>query len=90
MLLFFDSVYPTRASDTVTKYTICPYLIGGKIIQMVLGLILQLYPMASKSWLKDSLHFTFWDRTFAPVCFYKSSFLSSPSDTKIQTAIIWC
>ena len=41
---------------------------------MVLGLILQLYPMASKTWLKDALHFTFWDRMFARICFYKSSF----------------
>ena len=41
---------------------------------MVLSLILQLYPMASKTWLKDALHFTFWDRIFARVRFYKSSF----------------
>ena len=50
------------------------YLIGGKIIQIVLGLILQLYPMANKTWLKDVLYFTFWDRIFARVCFYNSSF----------------
>ena len=51
-----------------------PYLIGGKIILMVSGLILQLHPMASKTWLKDALHFTFWDRMFARVRFCKSSF----------------
>ena len=61
--MFFVSVYPTRPSDIVTKYAIYPppppYLIGGKIFQMVLGLILQPYPMASITWLKDALHFTF-------------------------------
>ena len=50
ILMLFDSVYPIRPSDTVTKYTIYPpCLIGGKITQMVLGLILQLYCMASKT-----------------------------------------
>ena len=75
ILMLFDSVYPIRPSDTVTKYTIYPLcLIGGKITQMVLGLILQLYCMASKTWLKNALHFTFWGRIFARVRFYKSSF----------------
>ena len=50
------------------------YLIDGKIIQMVLDLILLLYCMGSKTWIKNILHFTFWDRIFARVCFYKSSF----------------
>ena len=66
ILMFFDSAYPTRPSDNVTKYTIYPpppppshYLVGGKTIQMVLGLILLFYPMASKTWLKNALHFTF-------------------------------
>ena len=54
---------------------ITSYLIGRKIIQMVLGLILQRYLMASKTWLKDPLHFTFGDKIFARVRFYKSSFL---------------
>ena len=35
------------------KYTIYPYLSGGNIIQMVLGLIWPLYPMAYKTWLKN-------------------------------------
>ena len=46
--MFFDSVYPTRPFDTVTKYTIHPYLIGGKIIQMVLGRTFLLYPRLTK------------------------------------------
>ena len=73
--MFFDSVYPTRPSDTVTKYIqFTPYLIGGKIIQIVLGLILLLYPIASKTWLKIVLHCTFWNRISGRVRFYKSSF----------------
>ena len=49
ILMFFDSIYSIRPSYTVIKYTVSPYLIGGKIIQRVLGLILPLYPMASKT-----------------------------------------
>ena len=59
ILMYFDSVYLTRPSNSLTKYTIYPYLIGGKIIGMVLDLILLLYRMASKTWLKNALHFTF-------------------------------
>lgn len=59
VLVFFDSFYPTRLSDTVAKYTIYPYLSVWKIFQMVLGLILLVYPMASKTWLKNALNFTF-------------------------------
>ena len=54
------------------QYT--PDLIAGKIVRMVLGLILLLYRRAIKTWLKNNLHFTFWDRIFARVRFYKSSF----------------
>ena len=44
---------------------------------MVLGLILLLYSMASKTWLKNCLNFNSWDRIFARVCFCESSFLNS-------------
>ena len=30
--------------------------------------------MASKTWLKNAIHFTFWDRLLVRVRFYKSSF----------------
>ena len=69
------SVYPSIPSNTVAKYTIYhPYEIGEKIIQVVFGLILLLYPMTDKNSLKKALHFTFWDRTFALGCLWKSSF----------------
>ena len=74
ILMFLYSIYPTRPSDTVTKYTIYPYLIGGKIIQIFLGLILLLYPTASKIQLKTALQFTFSDSIFAQVRFNKSFF----------------
>ena len=41
---------------------------------MVLGLILLLHPTANKTWLKNPLHFAFWDRIFTQVIFYQSSF----------------
>ena len=41
---------------------------------MVLGLILLLYCMASKTWHKNAMHFTLWDTILARVCFYKSCF----------------
>ena len=83
---------------TYPKYTI--YLIVGKIIHMLLGLILLLYPMASKTWLKNALSvlkFNFWDIFCIYVdiyCIFARFlqillFLSSPSNVKIPTAIIW-
>ena len=74
LILYIWHVLPTAWLSI--QFT--PYLIGGKIIQLVLGLISLLYCMASKTWLKYTLHFTFWDRIFARVRFYKSSF-SIPS-----------
>ena len=70
LIVFIQHVFPTPWLSI--QFT--PDLIGGKIIQMVLGFILQLYPMASKTWLKVALYFTFWDGIFARHRFYKSSF----------------
>ena len=42
------------------------------------GLTLPLYPKASKTWLKNALRFTFRDRIFARVRFFKSSFFIPP------------
>ena len=66
--MLFDSVYPTHPTPWLSIQ------IGEKIIQIVLSFILLLYCMASKTWLKNALHFTFLDRMFARVRFYKSSF----------------
>ena len=40
---------------------------------MVLGLILLLDCTTSKTWLKNAIHFPFWNRILAQVCFYKST-----------------
>ena len=72
IFMFFYSVYPTRPSDTVTMYTIYPLLFWLKNYSNGIGS----YPIASKTWLKNALHLTFWDRIFARVCFYKPSFLT--------------
>ena len=69
VLMFFDSVYPTRPSDNVTKYFISA-------------------TMASKTWLQIVLHITFCDRIFLEFVSKNPPFLSRPSDTKIQIAII--
>ena len=56
---------------------------------MVLGFILQLYPMA-KPGSKMSCILLFEIECLLEVVSTNPPFLSRPSDTKIQTAIIWC
>ena len=65
-----------------------PYFIGGNIIQIVLGLTLLLYLMASKKFSKmpEVLLFEIeYSLEFVPT---NPPFLYRPSDTKIQIAII--
>ena len=64
MLMFYDSVYPTRPFDTVTKYTIYSLSHWWKDYSNSLLYLLLLCLMASKTWLKNALHFTFWDFAF--------------------------
>ena len=80
ILMFFDSVYPTRPSDTVTKYTIQPpILLVERLFKWSLILfcnfILWLAKPGSKMFKFVSVN---------------PPFLSRPSGTKIKTAIIWC
>ena len=56
--------------------------------QTVLGLILLLFCMASKTWLKNAFHYTFEIGYSPEFVSTNARFLSRPSDTKIQTAII--
>ena len=89
MLILFDSVYPTRPSDTVTKYTIYPT-------------ILLLERLFEWSWVLFC-YFILWllkpDSKMTCILLFEIEyslefvstnlpFLSRPSDTKIQTAII--
>ena len=72
LILFIRHVLPTPWLSI--QFT--PYLIDGKLIQIILGLILLLYCVAGKTWVKNTFHFTFWYKIFAWVRFrfYKSSF----------------
>ena len=71
------------------KYTIYPYLSGGNIIQMVLGLIWPLYPMAYKTWLKNRCISLFDIKYSLEFVSKNPPFLSRPSEAKIEIAIIW-
>ena len=95
ILMFFGSVYPTRPSDTVNKYAIYPsrfpYFISGKIFQMVLGLILQLaIPWLEKPGSQMPCLVLFEIECSLEFFSTNPPFLSLPSNTKIQTANIWC
>ena len=83
--MFFDSVYPIQhvlpTPSISIKFT--HYLIGGKINQMVWFLF-----CFSIQWLaKLDLNITCILRF--EIVSTNPPFLSRPSDTKIQTAIIW-
>ena len=69
MLMFHGSVYPTRPFDTMTKYSIYSLSHWWKGYSNSLLYLLLLCLMASKTWLKNVLHFTFWDRIFTRICF---------------------
>ena len=90
-LMFFDRVYPTRPSDTVAKYTIyLSILLVGRFffLGLVLGLILLLYPMASKMWLKMPCTLLCEIEYSLEFVSVNLPFSSRPSDTKIQAAFI--
>ena len=57
---------------------------------MVLSLILQLYPMASKTWGKMPCILLFETEYSLEFVYANLPFLFRPSDTMIQTAITWC
>ena len=90
ILVFFDSVYPTRPSDTVTKYTVyLPILLVERLLRLSWVLfcyfILWLEKPASKMpcILLFEIEYLFESVSTNP------PFLSRPSYTKVQTAIIW-
>ena len=72
--MFFDSVYPTRPSDTVTKYTIYPLSYWWKDYSNGLGSYFATLSSGYQNLAQNALHFTFWDGIFARVRFYKASF----------------
>ena len=71
--MYFDSAYPTHPSDTVTKCTIYPpILLVERLFEWSYFAILSYgYQNLAQ---KCFCFFIFWDRIFARVRFYKSSF----------------
>ena len=72
--MVFGSIYPTSPSDTVIKYTVYSLSYWWKDWSNGLGSYFATLLYGQKAWLKNSLHFILWDRIFARVHFYKSSF----------------
>ena len=59
ILMFFDSVYPTRPSDTVTKYTIYPLSYWWKDYSNGLGSYFATLSSGYQNLAQNALHFTF-------------------------------
>ena len=91
ILMFFDSVYPTRPSDTVTKYTIQPpILLVERLFKWFWVLFCNFILWVAKPGSKMPCILHFEIEYLLKFVSTNSHFCSHPSDTKIQTAIIWC
>ena len=91
ILMFFDSVYPSRPSDTVTKYTIYPLiLLVERLFKWSWVLFCYFIVWLAKPDSKMPCILLFGIEYSLEFVSTNPSFLSRPSDTKIQTAIIWC
>ena len=89
MLMFFDSVYPTRSSGTVTKDTIKPpILLVERLFKWSWFLFCYLILWLAKLGSKMSCILIFEIECSLEFVSKNPPFLSLPSDTKIQTAII--
>ena len=84
ILIFFDSVYSTRSSETVTKYTIYTPPPPPPPPRMVLGLIL-----LTKHGLKIPCILLSEKEYSLEFVSKNPPFLSRPSEAKIEIAIIW-
>ena len=88
--MLFDSVYPTRYSNTVTEYTIYPPLL---LVERLFkwSWILFCYFIVWLAKLDSKMHCILLFEIEYSLEFVSTNppFLSRPSDTKIQTAIIW-
>ena len=89
--MFFDSVYPTRPSDTVTKYTIQPpILLVERLFKWSWVLFCNFILWLAKPGSKMLCILLFDIEYLLEFVSTNTLFLSCSSDTKIQTAIIWC
>ena len=88
--MYFDCVYPTRPSDTVTKYTIYPtILLEERLFKWPWVLFCYFILWLAKPGSNMSFNLLFEIEYLLEFVSTNPPFLSRPSDTKIQTAIIW-
>ena len=90
ILMFFDSVYPTRPSGTVTKYTIyLTILLVERLFKWSWVLFCYFVLWLAKPGSKMPCILLFEIEYWLEFVSTNPPFLSFPSDTKVQTAIIW-
>ena len=90
ILTFFDSVYPTRPSDIVAKYTIyLPILLVERLFKWSWVLFCCFVPWLARPGSKMPCILLYEIEYLLGFVFVNPPFLSRPSVTKIQTAIIW-
>ena len=93
ILMFFDSAYPTRPSDNVTKYTIYPppptILLVERLFKWSWVLFCYSVLWLAKPGSKMPCILLFEIEYLFQFASTNLPFLSRTSDTKIQTAVIW-
>ena len=90
ILMFFDSVYPTRPSGTVTKYTIyLTILLVERLFKWSWVLFCYFVLWLAKPGSKMPCILLFEIEYWLEFVSTNPPFLFFPSDTKVQTAIIW-
>ena len=90
--MFFNSVYPIRPSNIVTKYTIYSAILLMERLFKLSSVVFYYFTLliASKAWLKKRSCILLFETEYSLEFVSKNpTFLFSPSDTKIKTAIIW-
>ena len=90
ILTFFDSVYPTRPSDIVAKYTIyLPILLVERLFKWSWVLFCCFILWLARPGSKMPCILLYEIEYLLGFVFVNPPFLSRPSGTKIQTASIW-
>ena len=90
ILMFFDSVYPTSPPDTGAKYTIyLPFLLIERLFKWSWVLFCCFILWLKKPGSKMPFILLCKVEYLLEFVSVNLSFLSRPSHTKIQTAIIW-
>ena len=89
--MFFDIVYPTRPCDTVIKYAVYPpILLMERLFKWFWVLFCNFISSLAKPSSKMPCILLFQTEYSLEFVFKNPPFLSCLSDTKVQTAIIWC